>query len=374
MNVRFRYLLAQAFYLCKVMAASSWVRTFSFFRGRHVSVGFEIPEQSRSIHIEQAVFDLNNVHLEYPPAKVELVSYQFGDPSSDGTPGIASIVLQNSRGYHSSDHFIAGVTAALHNEPSKERMTITSPAYLIPYMTNHFGHFTGECLGSLIAFSHIIETGPRKLYTIVPESLIGTLKQRAKWDHIVLLSANTADRHDIVFSDAKILPRLSPWQNLSIAQQAYEELPKLPTEIPSKVFLTGERESRISNIVELTAYLSSRGFFILNPSKHPFEETLAILRNCEFLLTENGSITHNILISRRKPYTVLTSESGLRLNPSEFVGGGIFNAFHSFHARYIICPPASSKWTHHAYSTQLFVEIDKLDMTLIDRSASDVQT
>ena len=362
-NPRLRYLLARAYYLFKISIEALLVRGISLLRGRHIAVSYDHPEQYRSIHIEQAIFDLNNVHLEYPPTEVELVSYRFGETYSEQAPAIASVVLQNSRGYHSSNHFVAGVTAALHNEPKKGSITIDDPVYVIPYLTNHFGHFTGECLGSIIAFSHLIESGPRKLYVIIPESLRESLEHRANFDRIVALPATTADKNDITFSDAKILPRLSAWQNLCIAQQAYGNLPAV-AQVHQKVFLTSERESRIANIVTLTSYLSERGFFILNPNKHLFEETLSILRECDYLLTENGSITHNILISRRKPYTVLTSANGLTLSPSEFVGGGIFNAFNCFLANYIVCQPANSNWTHHAYSTQLYVEIDKLDAEL----------
>ena len=111
-------------------------------------------------------------------------------------------------------------------------------------------------------------------------------------------------------------------------------------------------------------YLRAEGFFILNPTEHQFEDTLSIIRDCTTLLTENGSITLNVLIARVTPYLVLTTEKGLRLNESEFAGGGIFNSFNSFWAQYLVCSTSAQAQSHHAYSTQIFVNLTELDQAI----------
>jgi hypothetical protein len=335
----------------------------SKIKGWHVVKGIYYPSQQSTNFLEQPIFDLENLVLQTPPLAVELVSFPFGDDQS-AEPNIACFALNNGRGYNYSSYFIRDISLALKAQTNKPRLVINEPAYLLPYMTTHFGHFTGDCLGSIIAFSHRIPSGPRKLYVLYPAALEQSIKNQSSFDCLVKIDTTVLNQNNILFTDAKVLPQLSPWQNLCLAQQIYRKLHTPSSVKYEKVFLTSQRPDRISNVSEVAAHLRSKGFFILNPSAHFFEETLSIIRQCDCLITENGSITHNVLIARTAPYLVLTSAKGLTLNASEFAGGGIFNAFNSYHAQHLICQPHTDKQSHHAYSTQIYVDIADLDQAI----------
>jgi hypothetical protein len=199
---------------------------------------------------------------------------------------------------------------------------------------------------------------------IYPEALEESIQHQASVENISKLNAFTLSKNNILFTDAKILPRLSPWQNLCLTQQIYRSLPRRRCDKTTRVFLTSERASRIENISQVAEHLRSAGFFILNPTEHKFEDTLSIIRDCTTLLTESGSITLNILIARVTPYLVLTSAKGLKLNESEYAGGGIFNSFNSFWAQYLVCSTPTNAQSYHAYSTQIFVDLTELDRAI----------
>lgn len=363
MLARIDYLARRLYSLVSSTLHRMYITIASLVRGRHIVRGNFYIGQRRTNVLEQTIFDLNSLSLSTPGTKVELTSFPFGNPTNT-EPGIASIVLQRGRGYHCSNYFTTDMSLALKEQATKPLLVVSAPVFLIPYMTNHFGHFTGECLGSIIELSHRIPAGERKLHVLFPTVLEDSIKNHSRFDNLISLDANTLDKNNLLFTDAVILPRLSPWQNLCLAQQIYRKL-HTPTSVKhEKVFLTSQRPDRISNVSEVVAHLRSKGFFILNPTAHSFEETLSIIRQCDCLITENGSITHNVLIARTAPYLVLTSAKGLTLNASEFAGGGIFNAFNSYHAQHLICQPNTDKQSHHAYSTQIYVDIADLDQAI----------
>jgi hypothetical protein len=360
---RIAYLTRRICALAYSTLSKRFVRIYSGIVGRHVVRGNYYPEQQRTLVLDQAVFHLENLDLTFLPTRIEIVSFPFGVGSAS-EPGIACFALQNGRGYNYSKHFLKDISAALNTQAVKPILVIDDPAYVIPYMTNHFGHFLGDCLGSIIALSHRIPADNRKLYVIYPTSLDESISHHANFQNITKLDAKILNNNNILFTNAKVLPQLSPWQNLCLAQQIYRNLPSGDCKKPKKVFLTSERASRIANISEVARHLRSAGFFILNPTEHKFEDTLSIIRDCTTLLTENGSITLNVLIARSTPYLVLTSAKGLVLNESEFAGGGIFNSFNSFWAQYLVCTTPADAQSYHAYSTQIFVDLNELDSAI----------
>jgi hypothetical protein len=83
------------------------------------------------------------------------------------------------------------------------------------------------------------------------------------------------------------------------------------------------------------------------------------LRDADLVISENGSITHNILISRNKPFYALCALGWNRLSPSEFASGGIFNSYKSYLANHIECQSTNTQ-SHHLFSGQLMVDLEKL--------------
>jgi len=256
-----------------------------------------------------AIFDLKQVEIPAAGSRVELRSFAFGEGSDLNNPSITSIALENNVGHHYTHHFLGDMRGNLKLQKNKPQITVDEPALLLPYYTTHFGHFTGDCLGAIIALSKLAPTENRKLFFIAPNQYDPIINQYGKQSRLQKIDSQQAFTHNVIFSNACLLPRISPWQNLSLCSQIFwEASSSLPTK-PQKVFLTSGRTERIENIEEVISFLSSENVYILNPKDHGFEETLAILRDADLVISENGSITHNILIARNKPFCSIPLDS-----------------------------------------------------------------
>ena len=113
----------------------------------------------------------------------------------------------------------------------------------------------------------------------------------------------------------------------------------------------------------MISFLRSENVYILNPKNHGFEATLAILRDAQVVISENGSITHNILIGRNKPFYVLSAPGWNQLSASEFAGGGIYNAYKDYLSHDIECRPSKTE-SHHPFSTSITVDLADLKAIL----------
>lgn len=331
---------------------------FYYIKGPYIFFSVTYKNLNTTNFINQPIFDLTNLNFPTKSVRIKLLSFSFGSDLNSDEPGIASLVFFKDRAYHYIDFFIKDMNAAIKLNKFKSDLIVDNPVYLFPYSTNHFGHFTGECLGAIITFSKIIPDDGRKLYVIAPKSFEKLILKFGNSNKIVFLSSKLALEYNYIFKNAKLLPRISPWQNLSLTQQIFESLPD-PTFKYKRVFLTSCRPSRIYNSLEVIDFLKNNDFFILNPLNHSFEETLSIIKQCDELVSESGSITLNIILSRRKHYYILSSPKSVRLGLSEFAGGGIFNSFQFIFARHVICPLATTtdSSSYHAYSSQINVDI-----------------
>jgi capsular polysaccharide biosynthesis protein len=310
-----------------------------------------------------AIFDLQQAQIPPIGSRIELRSFAFGESGESNNPSIASIALENNVGHHYTHHFIGDMRGSLKQQSDKPTAVIDEPALLLPYYTTHFGHFTGDCLGAIIALSKFSPTENRKLFFIAPNQFDTVINQYGNEMRLHKINSQQASTHNLIFSDACLLPRISPWQNLSLCGQIFGEAVSSLSTKPQKVFLTSERAGRIENIAEVLDFLRTQNVYILNPHNHGFEETLAILRDADVVISENGSITHNILIARNKPFYVLSAPGWNQLSPSEFAGGGIYNAFKDYLSNYIECQP-SQKESHHPFSTLITVDLADLKAIL----------
>ena len=306
-----------------------------------------------------AIFDLHQVKIPQLGSQIELRSFAFGETMDPLNPSFATIALENQTGHHYTSEFLAPMQATLRQQSNKSNVVIDEPALLLPYSTTHFGHFTGDCLGAIIALSKLAPTKKRKLFYIAPNHFDAIINYHGKRSSLQKINSQQAYLHNLVFSDACLLPRISPWQNLSLCSQIFGEVhPPNHTSV-SKVFLTSGRAGRIENIDAVIAFLISENFYILDPMTHGFEEALAILRDAKIVITENGSITHNILIARNRPFFILSSTRWNELNPTEFAGGGIYNAYKGYLGHYIECK-LSKKKSHHPFSDTIIVDLNDL--------------
>ena len=126
----------------------------------------------------------------------------------------------------------------------------------------------------------------------------------------------------------------------------------------NKVFLTSGRQSRISNISELTKVLLENSWTVINPLSCPSAIMLILLSSAGILVSENGSILFNCFLSRSLPYYVLASSRSKELSPRDMAGGGIYNSYHNRTIRYLHYSP--SQEMGHPYSDQIHIPPETL--------------
>lgn len=309
------------------------------------------------------IFDLNNIVIPDHGKRIELRSFNFGGDTDAMEPSFATFAIENNIAHNNTPFFLKDIRGNLKQQSNKPTVVIDEPALLLPYYTTHFGHFTGDCLGAIIALSKTKLLEGRKLFYIAPNSFDSIINLYGNSDVLRKIDSSQAYKNNLIFSNASLLPRLSPWQNLSLCSQIFGSTNKsLPGNLapPRNVFLTSGRSSRIQNIGEVIAYLEAKGFYICRPDQVSFEQCLGIVRDADCLISENGSITHNALISRNKPFYILSSKHWEKLSPQEFAGGGIYNSYKSYLAKYIECKTTNAE-SHHAFSDQLIVHLPDLN-------------
>lgn len=324
-------------------------------------------EDKPTAHAQQSIFDLQNIRWDAPCSACQLLTLPFGEGGNPEEPGIESFLVREGVALQPASVFLRSTRDSLRQQAHKPVQRVDVPAYVLPYYTNHFGHFTGEMLGSLITLSKLIPLdSTRKLFAVWPRHLDGVVRRYANAERLVPIDAAQALRHTLEFTDAIALPRIGPWQSLLLAQHAFESLPARESGTPERVFLTSGRNSRIANIDEVMAFLQMKGFYVLNPLQHAFEDTLVMTRDARYLLAENGSILHNVLLGgRRAPYGVFSSPHSLKLAPHEFAGGGVFNMLHFNRIQPIVCEVADPEvGSHHPYSNQIRVGLQYLETTI----------
>jgi capsular polysaccharide biosynthesis protein len=322
--------------------------------------------QCHTTYLPVAIFDLNNLLVPEENRKIELRSFAFGASNDENNPSFATMAIENNIAYNNTPYFVKDMRGNLKQQKNKPSIEINEPAILLPYYTTHFGHFTGDCLGAIIALSQAKRLEDRKLFYIAPNSFDELINQYGNSAVLQKIDSRLAYENNLIFSNASLLPRLSSWQNLSLCSQIFESvgMPSENNHVTHKhVFLTSGRSSRIKNIDEVIEHLSTKGFFICRPDLVSFEECLHIVRHADCLISENGSIIHNALISRNKPFYILSSDRWRKLSGEEFAGGGIYNSYKSYLANYIECKTTSTT-SHHAFSDQLIVNLADIDQII----------
>ena len=87
-------------------------------------------------------------------------------------------------------------------------------------------------------------------------------------------------------------------------------------------------------------------------------QILRFLAHSKLVFSENGSILFNCFLSRNDQYYVFASKRSLTLSPSDYLGGGIYNEYHSQFINYI--PFDATRITHHPFSDQIQVDCQQL--------------
>ena len=337
-------------------------RLLAFLLGYKISLP-KVGIGAQTIFSDQPIYDLANVKLEQVGSVIEVRAFPFGSSYSEEEPSVMASTVRNGFIQHYTPVFSTQLLLSVYSQRKKNNIEIDQPVYLLPYNTNHFGHFTGECLGSLIYFSQRLKDKTRKIQFLSPSVLDSTIYKYGNNSSLNKLDPLTLLQNNVFFNDAILLPRLAPWQNLALCTEIFSNLPCAAHKL-NKIFLTSERADRIVNIDALKEFLVDKGFYILNPKNHTFEDTLTLIQNADTLITEVGSIMLNIFIGRHKPYHCLLSENASKMSREDFIGGGIFNAFKLYSATLHYCKPVGTLGIHHPYSNQIEVNITQLQVEM----------
>lgn len=307
--------------------------------------------------------------------RLNIISNAFALPALASFPTIEIWASHNLSFTCLTNNFIVEQYHALrHSHHTNVRMTLDKSVAVLPYMTSQFGHFIGDCLGSLFFYA----SSPSLRHSLPILSIYPSDEWRDLIRKIfpddsfeMIHPADILDKNILVKSPSCILPRLSPMQNLQFASYYIGKYLDTAinisksTYIPHKVFLTTLKTERIQNSRNLTAFLEANGFTILTISSLPLEQLLFVIRQSEILISEQGSIHQNVLVSRLKPYYLLTSESSLSQTAYEAHCGAIYSDWHSHLIQRIFCRDYVDERNLHPYSRPIYVDLDDIPNSIL---------
>ena len=186
-----------------------------------------------------------------------------------------------------------------------------------------------------------------------------------------------------VLERAMLLPRMSPWQNLSLLRDCFS--PSMPSfdsffsesGRPERIFLCSQRQERILNLDAVAGLFRDHGYVVLDPTSITPQQLLLRLRQASSLWCEQGSMVMNALLARDRPYRLLELDplhSSYYPRELQMLGGGIYNSFHLGLITPFFCQPAvySGRLNRelHPYQRQLVVDLDALEQQLISEVRS----
>ena len=330
---------------------------------------------SRYTHINIPYICLETLKRPSLFNNLNIISNTFSSPALASLPTIEIWASHNLSFTCLTTNFIVDQYHALrYSHRTNGRMLLDKSVAVLPYMTSQFGHFIGDCLGSLFFYAsspslrHCLP-----ILSIYPSDEWRDLIQKIFPDDSfeMIHPADILDKNILVNSPSCILPRLSPIQNLQYASYyigRYLDTAihiSKSTYIPHKVFLTTLKTDRIQNSRNLTAFLEANGFTVLTISSLPLEQLLFVIRQSDILISEQGSIHQNVLVSRLKPYYLLASESSLFQTAYEAHCGAIYSDWHSHLIQRILCRDYVDERNLHPYSRPIYVDLKDIPTSIL---------
>jgi capsular polysaccharide biosynthesis protein len=179
-------------------------------------------------------------------------------------------------------------------------------------------------------------------------------------NNIIIFKPKTILESNYLFKNSIILPRMSNVQNYLLAKNILNTIIKKNKFSPKKVFLTSEREDRISNIYELKKLLENSGFTIVNPKDYNVFELLTVIKSADILISEKASILNNVHLVRDEKYYLLSSITEKSLNKKLFYGAGIYKEFHRGLFQEIYCEDDPINQNVRAFKKRIKVNINLL--------------
>lgn len=310
-----------------------------------------------------SVIDLSrNFHLK--KTKATLCSYEGDSTFADSGqyPIVESWVKVKNISYTINNFFLYEQYKKIKAAAEKKIKEFDKEIFLLPYYTSHFGHFTGDLLGQILYYlTSLAEINQnKKLLVITPSKKWDDFLEYFARDNIKLLKPKEALSMNYLFNNAKILPRMSSFQNYLIAKNILSKIIYKNKILPKKIFLTTGREDRISNINDIKEKLQSLGFTIIIPNNYKIIDLLNIIKSAELLITEKASISNNVHLIRDKKYFLLSSMTENNLDIKHFIGAGIYKEFNRGLAKEIYCEDDPINQNVRAYKKRIKVNINNL--------------
>lgn len=343
------------------------------YRHRLSPLGFGPPPLGIA---QQAILDLDRLNLPVVQP-VRLVSHPYRNSALPSYPSIETWSLVNGVSFGQAAAYRLIQFHTIRRRLSSDAHKLEGAYAVFPHLSSHFGHWVGDQLGAILWFSsdrRITAEGRRLLITAPSPQWAAWLKQLCPPGSLELWTPDQLLRQNLLLTNALILPRLSPWQNLSLARDVVGvAMATATTRIhQEKVFLCSMRPERIANLELVCALFQRHGYTVLDPTGVPIPELFQRLRSAYRLWCEHGSMALNPLLCRHLPYRILQLDPrhAARHDASASVlGGGLYNAFHRALQRPFSCPPADPSpeldRRLHPYQRQLQPNLNALEQALI---------
>jgi hypothetical protein len=322
--------------------------------------------------IQQVVLDLDRLQFLEPSA-ADWVSHPYRQSDLREYPCIESWAICSGISLSQAEPYRCIQFHRIRRARRKPVQKLVAPIALFPYHTSHFGHWIGEQLGSILWFArdlHVTAGGRRLLVTAPSPQWAELLEALCPPSSLLLLTPQQLLGHNMHCTDALLLPRLSSWQNMTLARDALAPLFDQPAS-HEKLFLTSLRPSRIANLDAVCACFQAFGYQVLNPTEEPVLPLLQRLRQAGCLWSEQGSMVLNLLLCRSRPYRLfeLDPMHARQYSPVlTTLGGSGFNAFQRGLMQPFSCLPTDPSpfldRTLHPYQRQLTVDLQALEAAL----------
>ena len=259
-------------------------------------------------------------------------------------------------------YFDRAVSRFIHsNKISKEKLFLDDPVFILPYYNTQFGHYTGELLGQFLMYESLMKPNSERRLLIVrgccdSDNYIDKFcsKNNVKYVESDLLLSN-----NLYLNNAVCLPLVHPWQGINFLKNKIIKSYVYSSDICPGVFLTTSRRERIENIDDVILFFESKGFAVIKSQDTFSEESLSLIKNSDICVTEDGTISHFVLLHRSRNYYTLSPASPDYSRP-EYFGGYVFNEFDIPRRIPVECEIVSIS-NKHIMSSQIRVDIGRLN-------------
>jgi len=317
---------------------------------------------------------------------LRLVSHAYRSSNIPDYPCIEAWALVNGKTKGQAAPYRRIQFHTIRKQLNKREQSLAGSFAVFPHLTSHFGHWVGDQLGAFLWYVHQLQSlpDPPRLLAIAPspdwaDFLTGICPKGS----LLLMTPQQYLDVNWVLERAMLLPRMSPWQNLSLLRDCLSpylprsEVPVSGSSGPRRIFICSQRQERILNLEAVEGLFRGHGYAVLNPTSHPPQQLLCWIRQASSLWCEHGSMVMNALLSRDRPYRLLElcSLNSCRY-PRELrmLGGGVYNSFHLGLIKPFFCQPGvdSARLDRqlHPYQRQLAVDLDALQQELASEGRS----